>query len=160
MVVEVAESSDHALTLGTKPELNRVNWWPELQARVCRLPGREPILRLARLVGPTEAGMENTGTDLDLVLVQVVDETGREIGWGKDDAERLDARLDDIRRGVASAAGAMSASITGLPQTPAWTLTEVSASFGLTLTAEGGVIVSKVPAGATFEVTLTYTSDT
>jgi hypothetical protein len=100
--------------------------------------------------------MENTGTDLDLVLVQVVDETGREIGWGKDDAERLDARLDDIRRGVASAAGAMSASITGLPQTPAWTLTEVAASFGLTLTAEAGVIVSKVPAGATFEVTLTY----
>jgi hypothetical protein len=104
--------------------------------------------------------MENTRTDLDLVLVQVVDETGREIGWGKDDAERLDARLDDIRRGVASAAGAMSASITGLPQAPAWTLMEVAASFGLTLTAEAGVIVSKVPAGATFEVTLTYRSDT
>jgi hypothetical protein len=104
--------------------------------------------------------MENARTDLDLVLVQVVDETGREIGWGKDDAERLDARLDDIRRGLASAAGAMSAGLTGLPQAPAWTLAEVAASFGLTLTAEGGVIVSKVPAGATFEVTLTYRSET
>jgi hypothetical protein len=104
--------------------------------------------------------MENARTDLDLVLVQVVDETGREIGWGKEDAERLDARLDDIRRGVASAAGAMSAGLIGLPQAPAWTLAEVAASFGLTLTAEGGVIVSKVPAGATFEVTLTYRSDT
>jgi hypothetical protein len=101
-----------------------------------------------------------TRTDQDRVLVQVVDETGREIGWGSEDSERLDARFDDIRRGVASAAGAVAASITGLPQAPGWTLTELATSFGLTLTADAGVIVSKDSAGATFEVTLTYRSDT
>ena len=33
----------------------------------------------------------------------------------------------------------------------------MSASFGITLTAEAGVIVSKASAGATFEVSVTFT---
>jgi Trypsin-co-occurring domain 1 len=94
------------------------------------------------------------------VLVQVVVEEGREIGWGSNLAERLDERLDDIRRAMVSGARAVSASLDGLPKTEGWKLGEVSASFGVTLTAEAGVVLSKASAGATFDVTLTYRKET
>ncbi len=90
------------------------------------------------------------------VLIQVVPEEGREIGWGQNRAERLEARAEDIRRGVETAARMVTESITALPEPEAWKLGEVTASFGLTLTAEAGVLISKVAAGATFEVSLTF----
>lgn len=90
------------------------------------------------------------------VLVQVVAEDGREIGWRQNRAERLEARAKDIRAGVETAARMVTDSITTLPEPEAWTLCEVTASFGITLTAEAGVLISKVAAGATFEVSFTY----
>jgi hypothetical protein len=90
------------------------------------------------------------------VLIQVVAEEGREIGWGQNRAERLEARAGDIRAGVETAARMVADSITTLPEPEAWKLCEVTASFGITLTAEAGVLISKVAAGATFEVSLTF----
>jgi hypothetical protein len=48
-------------------------------------------------------------------------------------------------------------SLQSLAAPEGWRLGEVSASFGITLTAEAGVIVSKASAGATFEVSVTFT---
>jgi hypothetical protein len=96
-----------------------------------------------------------TPQDAD-VLVHVVVEEGREIGWGSNLAERLEDRAEDIRRGVESAARMVTNSIKTLPHPEGWTLGEVSAAFGVTLTAEAGVLVSKAGAGATFDVTLTF----
>jgi hypothetical protein len=92
------------------------------------------------------------------VLVQVMAgaSAGREIGFGANVAERLEGRLDDIRRAIASGATAVAESLGGLPSAQGWHLDEVSASFGITLTAEAGALLSKASAGATFDVTVTY----
>ena len=92
------------------------------------------------------------------VLVQVVEvEEGREIGWGSNLAEQLEERLEDVRTAITAGAKAIADSLGGLPAAHGWRLGEVSASFGVTLSAEAGIaILSKASAGATFEVTVTY----
>jgi hypothetical protein len=91
------------------------------------------------------------------VLIQVVDvQEGREIAWGGNAATRLSARLDDIRRAVTAGTRAVAAGLTDLPATEHWQINEVSATFGMTLTAEAGVLLSKAGAEATFEVTVTF----
>jgi hypothetical protein len=92
------------------------------------------------------------------VLIQVVPgaAAGREIGWGTNIAERLESRLDDIRRAMTSGATAVAESLGSLPSAQDWRLDNVSTSFGITLTAEAGALLSKASAGATFDVTITY----
>ena len=99
-----------------------------------------------------------TDAEAPQVLVQVMAGAGagREIGFGANVAERLEARLDDIRHAVASGANAVAESLGGVPSAPGWELDEVSASFGITLAAEAGALLSKASAGATFDVTITY----
>jgi hypothetical protein len=91
------------------------------------------------------------------VFVQVVDvESGREISWGKNAAELLRERLSDIRAAIVAGADTVAGSLGDLPSRDRWRLGEVSATFGVTLTAEAGVILSKASTEATFEVTITY----
>lgn len=91
------------------------------------------------------------------VLVQVVSaEAGREIGWGSSQVEALGERLADVREAVVSGARAVADSLPGLPSADGWRLGEVSGSFGVCLTAEGGVILTKASAAVTFEVTVTF----
>src|SRR4051812_14727776 len=94
------------------------------------------------------------------VLVQVVAERpqdGREIAWGAPNvAESLDRRLGDIRLAITSGAAALAESLPGLPAAEGWELGEVSASFGVTLTAEAGALITKASAEATFEVTISF----
>jgi hypothetical protein len=92
------------------------------------------------------------------ILVQVVPgSAGREIGWGVNVAETLESRLEDIRRAVESGATAVASSLGSLPSARAWRLENVSASFGVALTAEAGALLTKASAGATFDVTVNYT---
>lgn len=103
--------------------------------------------------------MNNSEDDAESgqVLVQVVPvDEDREIAFGSNIAERLGERAEDIRRAIAVGARTVADSLPGLPGSEGWRLGEVSASFGVTLTAESGVILSKASAGATFEVTVTY----
>ncbi len=58
-------------------------------------------------------------------------------------AEQLRAKLDAEPEALA-------------PTAAGWGLREVDLQFGLTLQAESGVIVAKVGASATFQVTLTW----
>jgi Trypsin-co-occurring domain 1 len=91
------------------------------------------------------------------VLVQVVPVgAGTEIGWGANVAERLTDRLDDLRAAVSTGASAVAASLPELPRAKGWELSKVTASFGVTLTAEAGALLSKMSAGATLDVSVTY----
>jgi hypothetical protein len=94
------------------------------------------------------------------VLVQVIDvdvAMDREITFGRNLAEGLGDRVDDIRGAIEAGSGAVAKSLRSLAAPEGWRLGEVSASFGITLTAEAGVLVSKASAGATFEVSVTFT---
>jgi hypothetical protein len=101
--------------------------------------------------------MNNANTE-EKVLVQVVpvDEGRQQIGWGESTTERLRNRLEDIRSAISEGAKAVADSLEGLPGANGWQLGEVSATFGVTLTAEAGVILSRVSAGTTFEVTVLF----
>lgn len=101
-------------------------------------------------------------SDSTEILVQVVPqaEAGREIGWGTNVAEKLEGRMDDVRRAVESGSSAVASSVEGLPAPTGWRISEVSASFGVTLTAEAGALVSKAGGAATFEVAITFSRGT
>lgn len=91
------------------------------------------------------------------VLVQVVPvEPGREIGWGSSQVAPLADRLADVRQAVVSGAKAVADSLPGLPSVEGWELDKVSGSFGISLTVEGGVILTKASAAATFEITVKF----
>lgn len=91
------------------------------------------------------------------VLVQVLPvEDGREIGWGSNLVATFSDRLDDVRAAVVAGAHAVAASLSGLPSADGWKVREVSGSFGVSLVAEGGVILTKATAGTTFEVQVTF----
>ena len=100
------------------------------------------------------------GMEPNQVWVQVVDvdvAAGREIGVSKTLAEGLNERQDDIQSAIEAGSGTVAKSLETLPSSQGWKLSEVSASFGITLTAEAGVILSKASAGATFEVSVKFT---
>ena len=91
------------------------------------------------------------------VLVQVLPvDGGREIGWGSSRVAVFRDRLGDVREAVVSGAQAVADSLGGLPSAEGWRLQEVSGSFGISLTAEGGVILTKAAVGTTFEITVTF----
>jgi Trypsin-co-occurring domain 1 len=101
--------------------------------------------------------MSEPGLGADTVLVQVVPvESGREIGWGSSTVEAFRDRFEDVREAVVSGTRAVADSLPGLPSAEGWQLNEVSGSFGICLTAEAGVILTKASAAATFEVTVTF----
>jgi hypothetical protein len=120
------------------------------RARIC--------LRRDALAGePKGGGGVSEPGAMDKVLVQVVPvEGGREIGWGSSQVEAFRDRLSDVREAVISGAQAVADSLPGLPSADGWQLGEVSGSFGICLTAEGGVILTKASAAVTFEVTVTF----
>jgi hypothetical protein len=95
--------------------------------------------------------------DEGVVLVQVVDVgSGREISWGSNVADRLDARFDDIGRAIRAGVRAVSVGLVDLPVAREWQVGEVSAKFGITLTAEAGVLLSRAGAETAFEVAVTF----
>jgi hypothetical protein len=91
------------------------------------------------------------------VFVQVVEtDGGREIAWGANVTERLRDRLDELRAAVVAGAQVVNADLDQLPERPHWRVSELSATFGVTLTADAGVLLSRAGAEATFEVTVTF----
>ena len=93
----------------------------------------------------------------DVVFVPVVEiTTGREIGWNTNVSELLRSRLSDIKAAIPAGAESVASSLTSLPTAETWQVKEVSASFGITLAAEAGVLLSKASTEATFDVTITF----
>jgi Trypsin-co-occurring domain 1 len=93
----------------------------------------------------------------DKVLVQVVElSQGREIRQLSNVAELLQSRTKDIQQAIVTGSQTVAGSLGSLTGVAGWSLGEVRASFGVTLAAEAGVILSKASAGATFDVTVKY----
>jgi hypothetical protein len=93
----------------------------------------------------------------DEIVVQVIDiTTGREIAWGGNVVEKLSDRLKDVQTAIVAGVHAVSQGLDRLPTPTDWQLAELSASFGVTLAAAAGVVLSKASAEATFEVTVTF----
>jgi NTP-dependent ternary system trypsin peptidase co-occuring protein len=68
--------------------------------------------------------------------------------------ELLRSRADDIKAAIQEATAIICGGIDGATPKEGWQLTGLEATFGLTLTAESGVIVAKASAEASFEVKL------
>lgn len=93
------------------------------------------------------------------VLVEVVELDGqgaRQIGPRKRATELLRDRSTDIEEAVREASAIAQRCVAQAGENKGgWTITTLQATFGLTLTAEAGVILSKASAEASFEVSLT-----
>jgi len=90
------------------------------------------------------------GTGPERVWVQVIDvdvAADREVTFGRNLAQELSDRAGDIRGAIETGSASVAKSLPSLGAPEGWQLGEVSASFGITLTAEAGVIVSKASAG-------------
>jgi len=97
------------------------------------------------------------GDAQDHVWVQVVElDSERQIGWGSNLAQRLHERIDDIRDAIVDGTSSVADSIGSLVSPEGWELGEVTASFGIALTAEAGAILTKASGEATFDVSVTF----
>jgi Trypsin-co-occurring domain 1 len=117
----------------------------------------KPWCRLSAWAQLVRWGGEMSDDVADVVFVPVVEiTTGREIGWNTNISELLRSRLSDIRAAISAGAESVASSLTSLPTAETWRVKEVSASFGITLAAEAGVLLSKASTEATFDVTITF----
>jgi hypothetical protein len=91
-----------------------------------------------------------------LVAIQPIGASGRRIAAGSDPAALLSSRIDDVRRGFEAGVEAMGSGLTSVDAPAGWDIASVEAKFGLTLGAEGSIIVSSISAAASFEVTITF----
>jgi hypothetical protein len=99
--------------------------------------------------------MVDDGTDK--VWVQVVPlDSQRQITWGSDVAQRLQERIGDVQNAITTGAATVASSLNSLDAPTGWKLDEICASFGIALTAEAGVLLTKASGEATFEVSVTF----
>lgn len=99
---------------------------------------------------------DRSSDDSVLIRVAAVGTNGRQIRNPPNVAEALESRLDDVRRGIAAGTSAISASMADVACPRGWNVESIEATFGITLGAEGTVIVAKASLEASFEVTVTY----
>jgi hypothetical protein len=91
------------------------------------------------------------------IWVPVVDvSSGREIGWSSNIAETLNKRHSEIQEAIATGTELVASSLSKLPSPDYWRVEEVEGTFGITLAAEAGVILSKASAEAALEVKVTF----
>jgi len=93
--------------------------------------------------------------DVRIPVVAISD--GRQITFAEGLTESLNTRSAEIRRAILASAETISQTVAALPEPPSgWHVDEFSATFGVTLSAEAGVIVSKASVDAAFEVSFTF----
>ncbi|GGL95916.1 CU044_2847 family protein [Nakamurella endophytica] len=105
-------------------------------------------------------GQDAAGSSRDgghQILVRVVPAVGdRSPAVAGELVERLADRLDDVRAAITDGARTVAQSLTDVPAAAGWELAEVTGSFGLTLTAQAGVILARGSVESTLEVTVTF----
>ncbi|WP_405933648.1 CU044_2847 family protein [Streptomyces sp. NBC_00827] len=79
----------------------------------------------------------------------------RQIGGRVRLSSSLGERSGEVQEAIVQASAIAQESLTRLPQRDGWSVKSMEVSFGLTLAAEAGVILSKASAEASFAVTLT-----
>jgi hypothetical protein len=91
------------------------------------------------------------------VLVQLVPtEDGGEIGWGSSRLASLTGRAEQIEGAMRGGMAVAAAALSSLPDPGDWRVESVETAFGIALTAEGSVLLTKAEVGTTFEVTVTW----
>jgi hypothetical protein len=83
------------------------------------------------------------------------DARGRQIGARHRSTELLRERRDDIEAAVREAAEVLQESVAGVKDSTGWRMSTLEATFGLVLSAEAGVIVSRASAEVSLEVKVT-----
>jgi hypothetical protein len=79
----------------------------------------------------------------------------RQIGQRGRTTALLRDRADDVESAVQEASAIVQKSVAKVQDEDGWRTKSVEVKFGLVLTAEAGVVVSRASAEASFEVTLT-----
>jgi Trypsin-co-occurring domain 1 len=87
--------------------------------------------------------------------VQFEQSGSRQIRTKTRTAELLQDRRGDIEAAVCEASTIIQDSVTKVQDKGGWRVKSLEAKFGITLSAEAGVILSKASAEASFEVTVT-----
>lgn len=80
---------------------------------------------------------------------------GRQISATSRTSSLLEERRAEIEAGIASAADIVRSSMVSAEEKHGWRVSSVEATFGITLSAETGVIITKASAEASLEVTMT-----
>jgi Trypsin-co-occurring domain 1 len=115
------------------------------------------IFDMVNPTDPNETPVPTAGLPESVVVQVVPVQDGRAIAWSDGITEKLRDRVDDIREAVVAGVSAIAVDTADLPAGGGWQVSSLSASFGITLAAEAGVVLSKASAEATFEVTVTFT---
>ncbi|URN07682.1 hypothetical protein LUW74_32880 [Actinomadura madurae] len=93
-----------------------------------------------------------------LVRVETVsiDRAGtRQIRSKDRSTDSLAARREEIQTAIEEASSILQEAAAKSPDAAGWRVTTLEATFGLTVAAEAGIVVSKASAEASFEVTIT-----
>ncbi|MFJ2006839.1 CU044_2847 family protein [Streptomyces chartreusis] len=93
-----------------------------------------------------------------LVRIETVETDGhgsRQISNRARRSAPLAERADEVREAIQQATVLAQDSLAQVPDRHGWAVSSVQVTFGLTLAAEAGVILSKASAEASLEVTLT-----
>ncbi|MGF0174555.1 CU044_2847 family protein [Streptomyces sp. Marseille-Q5077] len=93
-----------------------------------------------------------------VVRVETVELNGhgaRQIGGRVRQSASLADRSDELQAAILQASTIAQDSLAQVPQRNGWSVRSMDVTFGITLAAEAGVILSKASAEASFEVTLT-----
>ncbi|WBB57678.1 CU044_2847 family protein [Streptomyces sp. WMMC500] len=80
---------------------------------------------------------------------------GRQIGTRSRTTAALEDRGPEIEAAIVQASAIAQRSLAEAPARDGWRVSTMEVSFGLTLAAEAGVVLSKASAEASFAVTLT-----
>ncbi|MEH6375101.1 CU044_2847 family protein [Streptomyces sp. KLMMK] len=67
----------------------------------------------------------------------------------------LEERSEELEQAITSASSIAQDALARIPERDGWRVGSLQVTFGVTLAAEAGVILSKASAEASFEVTLT-----
>lgn len=86
--------------------------------------------------------------------VQLDPSGNRQIGARHRSTALLKDRRADIEAAVREAAVILTELATKAEEAPGWRVGSLEAKFGITLTAEAGVVVSRASAEASFEITI------
>ena len=101
---------------------------------------------------------DEPAADAPSVRVETVELNGngaRQIGPRTRRSAPLADRADELQSAIVQASAIAQNSLAQVPQHNGWSVSGMEVTFGITLAAEAGVILSKASAEASFEVTLT-----
>ena len=95
------------------------------------------------------------GVDVRVETVELDRSGDRQIRSRTQATEQLAQRREDIQAAIVQTSEIAREALGGLAEPPGWKVSSLKLTFGVTLAAEAGVIVSKASAEASFEVVLT-----